>query len=470
MPLTVLGDDDVRLLLHSLDRDDIISLQQSLGDALHYYSAVDAETDNECAAGQQLARTQMIRKDGSTTLFMPGSSTDGIGIKVVTLTESSDKTSYPTTLESTAASMSSLSLSNPSSDSSQTGSSDIPPYPSYSSSTAGSTSQLSSHTTPTSMSSNVPVSEAGTLPSTTSPSGTLTLLDRHGTARGFLNAAELTAFRTALASTMIFNKRNNVHDVVIFGAGKQAYWHARLALILRGAEIHHLNVINRSFDRSSQLMKSLFKSNWPVSVPHPKTEIITPGHAEYARHLKNLVRSASVIFFTTPSMTPLFPAEILTHTEGRKKGRYLAAIGSYKPHMCEIHPDIIRQAVAPTHHHHHHRHAQQGGAVVVDSVEACLREAGELIQAGVGSREVVELGELIMLKRDTERRRQERHDSSASSESDGVFMGHVTRKKGKQAEQEDDGGLKDWLVRGNVIYKSVGLALMVSHCMPLWWT
>jgi ornithine cyclodeaminase/alanine dehydrogenase-like protein (mu-crystallin family) len=51
----------------------------------------------------------------------------------------------------------------------------------------------------------------------TSPSGSLTLLNRDGTPRGLINAAEITAFRTALASTMIFKKRKNVHDVVIFG-------------------------------------------------------------------------------------------------------------------------------------------------------------------------------------------------------------------------------------------------------------
>jgi ornithine cyclodeaminase/alanine dehydrogenase-like protein (mu-crystallin family) len=35
--------------------------------------------------------------------------------------------------------------------------------------------------------------------------------------RGLINASEITAFRTALASTMLFKKRSNVHDVVIFG-------------------------------------------------------------------------------------------------------------------------------------------------------------------------------------------------------------------------------------------------------------
>jgi ornithine cyclodeaminase/alanine dehydrogenase-like protein (mu-crystallin family) len=249
-----------------------------------------------------------------------------------------------------------------------------------------------------------------------------------------------------------------VHDVVIFGAGKQAYWHARLALILRGSDIHHLNIINRSFESALALMKGLFKTPWPVMLHHPNTQIVTPSHSEYARHLKSLLRASAVIFCTTPSTQPLFPPEILTHNEGRKKGRYLAAIGSYKPHMVEVHPDIIRQAVAPSHHHHHHKHAKQGGAVVVDTVEGALLEAGELIQAGVGGREVVELGELVMLKRDAEKRKEEhRQSSSETLDSDGITLG---RKKKPGADDADDGGLKAWLERGNVIYKSVGLALM----------
>lgn len=124
--------------------------------------------------------------------------------------------------------------------------------------------------------------------------------------------------------------------------------------------------------------------------------------------------------------------------------------------MIELHTDIIKQAVAPhNHNHHHHKHAKQGGAIIVDSVEACLQEAGEIIQAGISAREVVELGELVMLKRDAERRRKE---SSSNLDSEGVELQSVS-KSGK-AGKEDDGGLKDWLEKGNVIYKSVGLGLM----------
>jgi ornithine cyclodeaminase/alanine dehydrogenase-like protein (mu-crystallin family) len=170
-----------------------------------------------------------------------------------------------------------------------------------------------------------------------------------------------------------------------------------------------------------------------------------------------------VIFCTTPSLTPLFPASYLTNTEGRKKGRYIAAIGSYKPHMLELHPDILRQNVQVDHKHHHHKHARTGGAIIVDSVEACLKEAGEIIQAGLRGHEVVEIGELLMLKKEADRARKENGSSEESFDTRGVELGEAKKVKGKKKGDkagEGDGGLMEWLMKGNVIYKSVGLGLM----------
>lgn len=150
--------------------------------------------------------------------------------------------------------------------------------------------------------------------------------------------------------------------------------------------------------------------------------------------LKEQVRDADAIFCCTPSTKPLFPGEYLTSPEGRRKGRYVSLIGSYQPHMVEIDPEILRQAVAPEHGKHHHRHASRGGVVIVDSLEACLKEAGEVIQAGLGAEQLVEVGELILIKR------------AVSKE---MEMGGAGEE-----------GLVKWLRGGNVIYKSVGLGLM----------
>ena len=165
-----------------------------------------------------------------------------------------------------------------------------------------------------------------------------------------------------------------------------------------------------------------------------RVSVVSAEYGEYSRKLKEHVRGSDAIFMCTPSLAPLFPAEFLTHAEGRRKGRYISAIGSYRPHMAEMHPDILRQAVAPDHKHHHHKHADKGGVIVVDSLEACLRDAGEIRQAGLGPEQLVEVGELLMVKK-------------ASMEE--IAMGG-----------SGEVGLKRWLHAGNVIYKSVGLGLM----------
>lgn len=508
MPLTVLSDSDVRNLLHGLTREDVLDLQQSLADGLHYYSTSTESDKNGCGSCYQPLRTSLKRCDGHTTLFMPASSNDGLGVKIVTLAvpdSSSETTLVSPTTETSSNRTSSIDERSISSLSSL----QISPQSSH---TSGSVA--APPTAPET------VSEQ----SSTTPKGALTLLDASGAARGFLNAEEITAFRTALASTMLFKKRHNVHDLVVFGAGKQAYWHIRLALILRGPEIHHLTIINRTYETALKLLETLFASPASSSdsdsekppdpfLHRPKIQIITPSAHEYPRHLKAAIRSSSIIFCTTPSLTPLFPASYLTNPEGRKKGRYVAAVGSYKPHMIEIHPDILRQNVKPNHTHmHFHKHAAEGGAVVVDSVEACLKEAGEVIQAGLRGRELVELGELIMLGREAERRRAEEREremerrrrsrsrsrsrsGQGEGEGDELDEGGVElapeggggeAKKGKwfkglrggkgghhkdEQEVEEDAvddvvdksvgsSLTDWLQKGNVIYKSVGLGLM----------
>jgi hypothetical protein len=74
MPLTVLSDEDVRTLLLQLTKQDILDLQQSLADALHYYStAIDEDSNNGCSSSYQPMRTALKRGDGQTTLFMPAS-------------------------------------------------------------------------------------------------------------------------------------------------------------------------------------------------------------------------------------------------------------------------------------------------------------------------------------------------------------------------------------------------------------
>ncbi|KAK4943821.1 hypothetical protein LTR10_016724 [Elasticomyces elasticus] len=424
MPLTVLTDADVRELLLSLAKEDAEELQQSLAEALHSYSTGD--TNSPCCASFQPQRT-VIKKKGITTVFMPASTGTSVGMKIVSLEQDPGNHSKKSSISSS--NLQSITgtpdVKSPTSDMATLS---LSPASTMSSTGSGSRGSVdgASFQPPASIASS----------QSTTPKGSVTLLDSTGNPMGIVNAEELTAFRTALAATMLLQKRQNVHTITVFGAGKQAYWHIRLALLFRGDEIRHVNIINRSFERSIKLMKSFqiedsSHGKWRQDI---KFSCMSPEFGEYGRLLKEEVRKADVIFCCTPSLDPLFPAEFLTSREGQRKGRYLSCIGAYAPHMCEIHPDVFKLAVEPDHGHHHHRHAKQGGVIVVDSLESCLKEAGEIIKAKLGPEHLVEIGELLMIRK------------SVMKE---IELGGT-----------GEPGLREWLTRGNVIYKSVGMGLM----------
>jgi hypothetical protein len=71
MALTILTDADVRKLLLQLTKQDILELQQSLADGLHYYSTTTEEDSNGFCSSYQPLRTSLKRSDGQTTLLMP---------------------------------------------------------------------------------------------------------------------------------------------------------------------------------------------------------------------------------------------------------------------------------------------------------------------------------------------------------------------------------------------------------------
>ena len=223
-----------------------------------------------------------MKKHGVTTLFMPASTGTSVGMKIVSLETPEAPVVKKSSVSSTTDSLGGLTQTPASTMSSQ-------------SSISGKSFQP-------------PASVASS--QSTTPRGTIAIMDTQGYPTGIVNAEELTAFRTALAATIMFNKRINVHTITVFGAGKQAYWHIRLALLFKGDEIKHVNIINRSFDRSIKLMKDFNMDErkakeWKAV----KFSAMSPEFNDYGRLLKEEVRKADVIFCCTPSLEPLFPAE-----------------------------------------------------------------------------------------------------------------------------------------------------------------
>ena len=240
----------------------------------------------------------------------------------------------------------------------------------------------------------------------------LTICDELGQAVGVLNAAELTAFRTALGSMLLYRYRKKTENIVVFGAGKQAEWHIRLAILLKGDDIRKITVVNRSSARAKELLDSLARSNVGE---HIKMDLFD----DKKDGLENLVTEADVMFCTTPSTSPLFPASYLTSDAGLAKSRYIAAIGSYRLDMQEIDPELLKNLSNPS-----GSFASQvyQGLITVDSIKGCMYEAGELVAAGLKPEQMLEVGKVDGLRKNE--------------------------------------GVQDWLEEGFVVYKSVGVGIM----------
>lgn len=272
--------------------------------------------------------------------------------------------------------------------------------------------------------------------------GAIMVFDADGRATGLVNAAEITAFRTSLGSILLYRHRAQTRRVVVFGAGKQALWHLRLALVLRGADIESVTVVNRSRRRAQELvdrLRQMDREGYATQSGHVRFSILETGAAAPEAELppdglRDAVVDADVIFCTTPSTAPLFPADWLVSERGRGKTRFISAIGSYKLDMQEIDPALLRTVTSRdspfsgASYHPTNETAGDGGIIVVDTREGCALEAGELVKAGIEEEHIVEVGELT----------------------------HVL-ESGERAQQDR---LAEWLREGLVIYKSVGMGIM----------
>ncbi|KEF52447.1 uncharacterized protein A1O9_11688 [Exophiala aquamarina CBS 119918] len=200
--------------------------------------------------------------------------------------------------------------------------------------------------------------------------GSINVFAPDGELEGVLNAAEITAFRTSLAVMIPFNLYpNDKANIIVFGAGRQAEWHIKLALVL--ADITHITVVNRSGPgRTVQLFEEL-----RTKYPTVKFDVLTKeGEPDYDALLVARLKDARVIFCCTPSVVPHFPSSYLDSTTPR----FISLIGSYKPHMQEIDAATLLS----------------GDRIYVDTKEGCLAEAGELIMANVKEEQLLEIGDL----------------------------------------------------------------------------
>jgi ornithine cyclodeaminase/alanine dehydrogenase-like protein (mu-crystallin family) len=178
-----------------------------------------------------------------------------------------------------------------------------------------------------------------------------------GRPRALIEGDSLTAIRTGatggLASELL--ARRNAKTVALFGAGVQA--RAQLQGVIAVRSIAQVNLFDLSASAAQKLADEI--APW---VDAPAVNLVSNS--------KEAIQDADIIITATTSSKPVFDGH------GLKAGTHITGVGSYTPQMQEVDETTVQRA-----------------RIVVDSRDACLAEAGDLIipKATVDA----ELGEII---------------------------------------------------------------------------
>ncbi len=179
-----------------------------------------------------------------------------------------------------------------------------------------------------------------------------------GLPKAFMDGTSITAIRTGAGGGVAADllARQNAKTVGLFGAGVQA--RAQLQAVMTVRDIERVNLISRTQSAADQIASEI--SNWQDA---PIVKIASTP--------KEVVENADIVICATTSATPLFDGNDLN------EGTHITAVGTFVPEKREVDTTTIRRA----------------NRIVVDSREACLEEAGDLIipNAAVDA----EIGEIV---------------------------------------------------------------------------
>jgi ornithine cyclodeaminase len=153
---------------------------------------------------------------------------------------------------------------------------------------------------------------------------------------------------------------------LIFGSGAQARAHATVFLRLFTTLQSCTFIVRQTNARSEALLSEL-------QPEFPKISFTLGSSSDTAFNLSQAVHNANIILTLVPTTTPLLNSVDVT------SGTHIVLVGSYTPEMRDVDNELIKR----------------GGLIIVDSKEACLQEAGELIHAGLGSEDLIELGAVL---------------------------------------------------------------------------
>ncbi|MFC2084342.1 ornithine cyclodeaminase family protein [Bacteroidota bacterium] len=183
-----------------------------------------------------------------------------------------------------------------------------------------------------------------------------------GEVLAFMDAEYITALRTGAASGLAtrYLSKNESEVLVIFGAGIQA--RTQLEAVHEVRTISKVYIVDLNYKKAVEFSEQMSETMNIEVFPSPNREIIKEAH---------------IICTATSSNSPVFSDEDL------QDGTHINGIGSYRRDMCEIPGATIQRA-----------------KLVVDSKEAAMKEAGDILQAIENKRITAdhihaELGELV---------------------------------------------------------------------------
>ncbi len=185
-----------------------------------------------------------------------------------------------------------------------------------------------------------------------------------GALRVVLEANLLGMRRTAAASAVATRAlaRSDAEVLGVFGAGWQAGGHIEAIAGVRPLRL--VKVYARNSERLAAFCAKM--------AAQLKIEVVAAASPE------ETVRDSAIVSTVTSAATPLFDAKWLS------PGTHINAAGSNSLIRCELGEDVLRAA----------------RTIFVDSVDAALKEAGDLLPAmekgRLSARELVEIGDVLI--------------------------------------------------------------------------
>ncbi|KAJ3532021.1 hypothetical protein NM208_g8623 [Fusarium decemcellulare] len=260
--------------------------------------------------------------------------------------------------------------------------------------------------------------------------GILILADGMGNFTGVMAAEEVTGYRTSMNVMVPFSWRKHVDNIVIFGGGMQALWHTRLILTLRGSEVKTITYVNPFKDQVDTLIAKVSQENNARWKSNCTFNFINTTAPDFQQQIEARLSNIDCVFCTTPSKKPLFPASFLANPRSDGRKPFISAIGSWQSDMIELDPALLHHSIAAE-GGYNPASGENKGVVLVDDRDYALKNSGEVVQSKVTGEDLVELGQIVALRKGRTQPLNDKHLDDTNK----------------------------FISKGFVVYKSIGVSL-----------